>query len=296
MVIDTHAHLNFNAYKNDVDEVIKRTLENNVWMLNVGSQYTTSKKAVEIAEKYPEGVYAAVGLHPIHLETGLVKIKIDPEEIEFKTLEEEFNYEKYKELAKSSRVVAIGEIGLDYYWKPKTKTKIQQFKEKQKNVLCQQIELAQELNLPIIFHCRFAHSDLLKILQSQVSSKNPAPSPKRAGSTRSAGFKLQGVIHCFTGTWQEAKQYMELGLYLGFNGLIFKMNFDEIIKKMPLEKILIETDCPYLTPPQEGEKRNEPVYIKYIAQKIAKIKNLSYQKISEITTENARKLFFENGL
>ncbi|MCL0056709.1 TatD family hydrolase [Dehalococcoidia bacterium] len=287
MVIDTHAHLNFNAYKNDVDEVIKRTLENNVWMLNVGSQYTTSKKAVEIAEKYPEGVYAAVGLHPIHLETGLVKIKIDPEEIEFKTLEEEFNYEKYKELAKSSKVVAIGEIGLDYYWKPKTKTKIQQFKEKQKNVLCQQIELAQKLNLPIIFHCRMAHDDLFEV----INSKFQAPNSKQILNSNNRNSKLRGVIHCFTGTWQEAKQYMELGLYLGFNGLIFKLNlWDDIIKKMPLDKILIETDCPYLTPPQV-KGRNEPIFIKYIAERIAKIKGLNYKKVANIITQNTKQLF-----
>ena len=287
MVIDTHAHLNFNAYKNDVDEVIKRALDNNVWMLNVGSQYTTSKKAVEIAEKYPEGVYAAVGLHPIHLETGLVKIKIDPEEIEFKTLEEEFNYEKYKELAKSSKVVAIGEIGLDYYWKPKTKTKIQQFKEKQKNVLCQQIELAQELNLPIIFHCRMAHDDLFEV----INSKFQAPNSKQILNSNNQNSKLRGVIHCFTGTWQKAKQYMELGLYLGFNGIIFKFNVDEIIRKMPLDKILLETDCPFLTSPKFKEKRNNPLGVKQVAEYVANIKKNSFEKVADVTTQNAKELF-----
>ena len=273
MLIDTHAHLNFNGYKGDFEEVIKRTLDNNVWVINVGSQYETSKKAVEIAEKYPEGIFAAIGLHPIHLETGLVKIKNDEEEVEVNTKEEVFDYEKYKELARSPKVVAIGEIGLDYYYRPKTKRKLELFKEKQKKALLKQLELAKELNLPVIFHCRMAHQDLLKVLK----------------------LKIDGVIHCFTGSWEEAQEYLEMGFYLGFNGIIFKsiegIDFKENIKKTPLDKILIETDCPYLAPPPFLNQRNEPLFVKYIAEKIAKIKDLGYEKISEITTENAKKLF-----
>ena len=280
MLIDTHAHLNFNGYKEDFEEVIKRTLENDVWMINVGSQYETSKKAVEIAEKYPEGIFAAIGLHPIHLETGLVKIKNDEEEVEVNTKEEVFDYEKYKELARSPKVVAIGEIGLDYYYRPKTKRKLELFKEKQKKALLKQLELAKELNLPVIFHCRMAHQDLLKVLKLKIKNEK---------------LKIDGVIHCFTGSWEEAQEYLEMGFYLGFNGIIFKsiegIDFKENIKKTPLDKILIETDCPYLAPPPFLNQRNEPLFVKYIAEKIAKIKDLGYEKISEITTENAKKLF-----
>jgi len=280
MLIDTHAHLNFNGYKGDFEEVIKRTLDNNVWVINVGSQYETSKKAVEIAEKYPEGIFAAIGLHPIHLETGLVKIKNDEEEVEVNTKEEVFDYEKYKELARSPKVVAIGEIGLDYYYRPKTKRKLELFKEKQKKALLKQLELAKELNLPVIFHCRMAHQDLIEVLNSKFKIQKS---------------KIAGVIHCFTGTWEQAGQYLEMGLYLGFNGIIFKsiegIDFKENIKKTPLDKILIETDCPYLAPPPFLNQRNEPLFVKYIAEKIAKIKDLGYEKISEITTENAKKLF-----
>jgi TatD DNase family protein len=132
MLIDTHVHLNFNAYKEDIDQVIKRILENDIWIINIGIQYETSKKAVEIAKNYPQGVYAAIGLHPIYLETGLVKIKKDKEEIENEIKKEDFDYEKYKELAKSEKVVAIGEIGLDYYWKPKTKRKLNLLKKNKK--------------------------------------------------------------------------------------------------------------------------------------------------------------------
>ncbi|MBI2450183.1 MAG: TatD family hydrolase [Candidatus Nealsonbacteria bacterium] len=243
MIIDTHAHVNFNAYKDDSEEVIRRSLAENIWMINVGSQYTTSKRAVEIAGKYKEGVYAAVGLHPIHVG-------------------EEFEYQKYKELANSA--VAVGEIGLDY------KAEYLPFKEKQKEVLLRQVELAREVNLPVIFHCRLAHNDLIRTLeQSNIRT---------------------GVIHCFTGTWGEAQRYIDMGLYLGFNGIIFKMNLDEVIAKAPLDKILLETDCPYLTPPSVFG-RNEPIYTKYIAEKIAKVKNLSYEEIIDATTQNARKLF-----
>jgi len=285
MLIDTHAHVNFNAYKDDSDEVIRRSLAENVWLINVGSQYSTSKRAVEMSEKYEKGVYAAVGLHPIHLETGLVKIKNDKEEIQFPTIEEHFDYEQYKKLAQSQKTVAIGEIGLDYYWKPKTKSKLGLFKEKQAAVLFQQMDLAGELDLPVIFHCRMAHDDLLQILDYKL--KDP-------------DYKLRGAIHCFTGNWGQAQKYIEMGFYFGLNGIIFKMNLDDVIKKIPLEKILIETDCPYLTPllpaealakagPMEG--RNEPIYVKYIAEKIAKIKNLSYEEIASITTQNAKNLF-----
>ncbi len=273
MLIDTHAHVNFSAYKNDADEVIKKSLDNDVWMINIGSQYETSKKAVEITEKYSQGVYAAVGLHPIHLNTGLVKIKFDEEESSFNSREEDFNYEEYRELAKSEKVVAIGEIGLDYYYKPKTKKKLELFKEKQKETFLNQLKLAKDLDLPVIFHCRMAHNDLIGAIKEFNTSK------------------IRGVVHCFTGTWEQAGEYLKMGFYLGFNGIIYKLDLKEIIQKTPLEKILIETDCPYLTPPSAGVKRNEPVYVRYIAEEIAEIKKVSYEKVAKITTENAKTLF-----
>lgn len=269
MLIDTHAHLNFNAYKDDSDKVAKRSLAGDVWMINVGSQYSTSERAVRMAGKYPEGVYAAVGLHPIHLETGLVKIKEDKEEIKFETREETFDCKKYKELALSSKkVVAIGEIGLDYYWKPKSEAKLELFREKQRTVFLNQLNLAKELNLPVILHCRVAHEELLNILNSGI----------------------KGVVHCFTGNWEQADKYLAMGFYLGFNGIIFKLNLDEIIKRAPLERILLETDCPYLTPPQESG-RNEPLFIKHIAQKIADIKGIGYDAVVDAATNNAKNLF-----
>jgi len=255
-LIDTHAHLNFSDYDKDRDEVIKKCLDNNVWMINVGTDYESSKKTIDISEKYSQGIFASVGMHPENIG------------------KEVFNLGKYKELAHSTRssaeahskpsgqakskVVAIGEIGLDYWDCPKTKKKQAEFKEKQKKLFLEQLNLARELNLPVIFHCRKAHNDLLEILDYKLKTKN---------------YKLFGVIHCFTGNWEQAKKYLDMGFYLGFNGIIFKLNLDEIIKKTPLNRILIETDCPYLTPPPM-EGRNEPLYVKYIAEKIAEIKNI----------------------
>ena len=332
MLFDTHSHLNFNAFKNDFNEVIKKSLDENVWIINVGSQYETSKKAVEIANNYKEGVYASIGLHPIHITNRLVSAKNDKEETEFLAKCEDFDKIKYRELALSAnqktegheefkqrrakgpeefkqrraegseeskqrraegseerkrrRVVAIGEIGLDYYYKPKTKAMLELFKENQKQVFLEQLDLARELDLPVIVHCRSAHNDLINILEGyklQVTS-----------------YKLRGVIHCFTGTIEEMKQYIDLGFYIGFNGIIFKLDLDEAIKQCPAEKILIETDCPYLTPlpavalAKAGPKeyvRNEPIFIRYVAEKIAGIKNLSFEEVFDITTKNARKLF-----
>ncbi|PIR02001.1 MAG: hydrolase TatD [Candidatus Nealsonbacteria bacterium CG11_big_fil_rev_8_21_14_0_20_35_11] len=272
MLIDTHAHLNFAAFEKDVKKIIQRSVENDVWMINIGTQYNTSERAVEIADGYKKGVYAAIGLHPLHLEEQ----KLDKSEVgflpKFKTRSEEFDYERYKKLAQSEKVIAVGEIGLDYYYKPKTKRKLEIFKQKQREALLNQLRLAQELDLPVIFHCRMAHDDLIQTIK-QFNN-----------------LTMRGTIHCFTGNWEQAEEYMNMGFYLGFNGIIFKLNLDEIIRKTPLDKILVETDCPYLTPsPMTG--RNEPLYVKYVAEKIAKIKNLSFEEIAKITTQNAKKSF-----
>lgn len=250
-MIDTHAHVNFNAYKNDADEVIRRSLDNNIWIINVGSQYSTSKRAVELAGEHKEGVYAAIGLHPIHARDG-------------------FNYEKYRELSRSPKVVAIGETGLDY------KEEYTSFREEQKEIFLKQLDLAKKLSLPTIFHCRMAHDVLIKIITEQ----------KTAGSG-----KLRGVVHCFTGSWGQAEKYLAMGLYLGFNGIIFKMKLDDIIKKTPLDRILVETDCPYLTPPLASTERNEPIYVRHVAERIAQVKGVACKEISKITTKNAKGLF-----
>ncbi|PIU42975.1 MAG: hypothetical protein CO034_00560 [Parcubacteria group bacterium CG_4_9_14_0_2_um_filter_35_11] len=316
MLIDTHAHLNFSAFDKDRNEVIRRCLEENIWTINIGTNYETSKKGVEISNKYKNGVFATVALHPINLETGLIKRKID--EFEGKHFEEEFDFKKYKNLALgknldfrsaqikglakpstraklgaglvphrnevsgagAKKVVAIGEIGLDYYYKPKTKKKLELFKEKQKDLFLKELTLAKELNLPVILHCRMAHQDLIEVLNSNIQYPTS---------------NIRGVMHGFVGNIEQLKKYLQLGFYIGFNGIIFKkiegINFEENIKKTPLERILLETDCPYLTPPPFESERNEPLYLRYIVQKIAKIKKITSKEITEITIKNTKELF-----
>lgn len=274
MLIDTHSHINFSAFLEDRDEVIKNSLDQGIWMINVGSNWETSKIGAEIAEKWGQGVFSAIGLHPIHIKSGLAKRRVDDWEGQSQE-GEEFEPEKYRKLAQAKKVIAIGEIGLDYYYKPKSKAKFEIFKQNQKEVFVKQLELAQELNLAVIFHCRMAHSDLLELLKDK---------------------KARGVIHCFTGNWDQAEKYIDKGFYLGFTGIIFKLALDEIIKKTPLEKMLIETDCPYLVPPLPSgviskNGRNEPRFVKYIAERIAEIKEESYEEVAEVTFANARALF-----
>jgi len=276
MLIDTHAHLNFVAFNKDREEIIKRCLDDNIWIINVGTNFETSKKAVQIAESSKEGMFASVGLHPINLDTGLVKIKVD--ESEGKHFEKEFNHEEYKKLASSEKVVAIGEIGLDYYWKPKTTKKKELFKQKQKELFLEELKLAKELNLPVILHCRMAHQDLIDVL-----SENSELKPDKA------------VAHSFVGKIDELKNFLNLGFYIGFNGMIYKeikgINFEEVIKNTPLNRLLIETDCPYLVPKIVKADRNESIFVKYIAKTIAEIKKISFEKLAEITTQNAKELF-----
>ncbi len=268
-LIDTHAHLNFKAFDKDRDEVIKRSLEQGVWLINASSNYKTSKLAKEISQQYPAGIFASIGLHPINCVIDLSQA--DEDRLE------ELDIEKYRELAKSKGVVAIGEIGLDYWNEPKGKNRAEVFKNKQKEVFLKQMELAKELGLPVILHCRKAHNDLIEIMCNFYATAQK--------------LHIGGVIHCFTGDWEQAQKYLEMELFLGFNGIIFKMDLNEVIKKIPLEKMLIETDCPFLTPPVLAEQRNEPVNVKYVAQRIAEIKGESLEKIAQITTQNAKELF-----
>lgn len=287
MLIDTHAHVNFSAFKDDADEVIKRTLEAGVFVIDVGSQYSTSKRAVEMAEKYKAGVWAAVGLHPIHL----AKRKVNPDnselsENDFETAGEVFDYEKYLELAKNPKVVAIGEIGLGYHHfaQPRvderfprveagTGDNIEELKNKQKETFLQGIKLANEIGKPIIIHCWDAYEDLYETLKNNLVEK-------------------RGVIHSFVGGYKTAKKFTELGYKIGLNGVItYSDSFNRLIKELNLKDIVLETDCPYLTPiPYKGE-RNEPLYVKYVAEKIAGIKEISADKVAEITTQNAKEVF-----
>jgi TatD DNase family protein len=277
MLIDTHAHVNFKPFRDDADDVIKRSLDAATWMILVGTEYKTSKRTLEYANKFEKGVYASVGLHPIHLQS----LDTADEQYEFSTSGEDFNYDIYEQLASFEKVVAIGEIGLDYYHispaDNPTKTK-----QKQKETFIAQLELAMNLDLPVIIHCRQAHDDMYEILSEY----------RKKYRDKRYFDKSWGVMHCFSGDEDLAWKYFNLGLLISFTGLVtFSMQWDDLLRKIPLDKFLIETDSPFMSPEPFRGKRNEPILVKYVAKHIAEIKGLPVEKIAEVTTKNARNLF-----
>jgi len=276
MLIDTHAHLNFAAYKDDLDEVVGRIQNEGMKVINVGSQYSTSQRAVELCKKYPGTMYAAVGLHPLHL----FKMDVDEAELSFTTRREEFNSEAYEKLTKQPGVVAIGECGPDYFHQPEG-VSVTEFKTKQKWAFLKQIELAKKLDLPVIVHCRGEQNDM-----------HPAYGDVTTILTEASFSKA--VVHCYTGNWEDAKKLLEAGLMISFTGIITYPKtaaLAEVVKKTPLERIMVETDCPYLAPQIVRGKRNEPVYVRYVAARIAEIKGLPYDEVVERTTQNAVTFF-----
>lgn len=266
MLIDTHAHVNFKSFKDDSEEVIKCALDENIQVINVGSQYSTSARAVEMAEKYETGVWACVGLHPDHLKDQ----EWEEEGIKVKTKVEKFDPEKYRELAKSKKVVAIGETGLDYYHGEENK-------EEQKETFRQEIKLAVELDLPVMVHCRNAYKDVLELISEEKKKYDE---------------KLRGTIHSYLGRLSYAEEFTKMGFFVSFNGIItYARDYDKAVRGVDLEYILTETDCPWLTPVPHRGTRNEPSYVKFVAEKIAEIKNVSFEKVADATVKNARKLF-----
>ncbi len=268
-LIDTHAHVNFNAYKDDADEVLKRSLTEGVFVVNVGSQYSTSERAVRMAEKHKIGVWAAVGLHPIYIKENQ---SVESEKRNEKHYREEFDHKKYLELAKNPKVAAIGEMGLDYFH-IREEMATEKIKKKQKEVFLAGIGLANETQKPMIIHCREAYGDLLEILKN-----NP--------------IEKKGVIHCFVGGLKTAWEFIGLGYKIGLNGIItYSASYDRLIREIDLKDIVLETDCPYLSPfPRKGE-RNEPFYVKLVAEKIALLKLMPKDVVADITVENAKKIF-----
>ena len=265
MLIDSHTHLQFPQFDKDRDEVIKRALDNAIWLVNVGADKESSIKAVELANKYKEGVYAAVGVHPHEIRNENLGMRGGT-----------FDYEFLKRLALEPKVVAIGEAGLDYYRNREIQSAELRIKNLQKEIFIKHIELAKEVNKPLMIHCRDAFPDLIEILNSEFLILNSPP----------------GVVHFFTGTLDDAKKLLAMGFYFTFGGLItFNRSFDEIIKFIPMEKILLETDAPYVAPEPYRGKRNEPLYIIETAKKLAEIKGVSFEEICRQTTENAGRIF-----
>src|SRR5690606_3767329 len=252
MLFDTHVHLNDEQFKDDLEEVIARAKANGVeYVVVVGFDRKTIIKALQLADEY-EFIYASVGWHPVDA--------IDMTEEDFVWLEE---------VAAHPKVVALGEMGLDYHWDKSPK-------DIQKKVFRQQISLAKKLQLPIIIHNRDATQDVVQILQEENAQE------------------VGGIMHCFSGSPEVAKQCLELNFYISLGGPVTFKNAKkpkEVAQEVPLDRLLIETDCPYLAPHPFRGKRNEPGYVKLVAEQIAEIKGLSFDEIAETTTRNAKKLF-----
>lgn len=320
MFIDSHAHLNFKEFEKERNDVLKRSFEVEVKkIVNVGSNYKTSHKCVEIVREYSSTrmkssgevlnssrlrsnnnikMFATVGCHPIHLSQDITETaKFDGKEYSFVTKNEKFDSEKYQQLIDDNKdiIVGIGETGLDYFRLDKD---IDKCKQIQREVFKKHVELAIKNNLPLILHCRGsekdpygAYDEMIEILKSYSSSKTRSLSNS---SHICSNDKLRGVAHCFVGNLDQAKEFVKMGFYIGVNGILTFKNSKEVrdvVRQIPLEKILLETDCPFLAPDPYRGKRNEPMYIPVIAQKIADLKEIDVKQVEKQTTKNSEELF-----
>lgn len=252
MLFDTHVHLNDKQFEEDLEEVIQRTKEAGVSnVVVVGFDRPTITRAMELVEGY-DFIYAAVGWHPVDA--------ID-------MTDEDLNW--IEELAAHPKVVAIGEMGLDYHWDKSPK-------DIQKDVFRKQIKLAKKVKLPIIIHNREATADIVEILKEENA------------------HEVGGIMHCFSGSPEIAKECVEMNFYISLGGPVTFKNAKkpkEVAAEIPLDRLLIETDCPYLAPHPFRGKRNEPAYVKLVAEQIAEIKEITLEEVAEATTRNAKKLF-----
>jgi TatD DNase family protein len=253
MLIDTHTHLDDARYDADRDAMIQRARQAGVTaFVTIGCDLTTSRSAVTLADRHAD-IYASIGVHP-H---------------EVKHIRDDW-YDELRRLAQHAKVVAYGEIGLDYHYNHSPpKDQRERFRE--------QIQLARDLHLPVVIHTREAQEDTISILKEEKASE------------------VGGVFHCFSGDAWLAKDALDLGFYLSFSGILTFNNatmLREIAKQTPLDRVLIETDCPYLTPVPHRGKRNEPAFVSHVARQLAEIHpDLSLERIEEATTENAKRLF-----
>lgn len=253
MFIDTHAHLTFPEYQIDLPEVIKRAKEANLEaIINIALDDAAIRSSLRIAEEYPGYIFNAAGLHPQDASEWNEEIP-----------------QKIRELAKDKKIIAIGETGLDYHYKLSPL-------EKQKEVFRKFLQLSQELNLPAVIHSREASKDIMLIIHEENQGK------------------LKGVLHCFSGDMDLAKEALDIGLLISFTGNITFPKADEIrnaAKEIPLDRIMIETDCPFLSPQAFRGKRNEPAYVVKIAEQIAEVKGITLEEVAAQTTKNAKRFF-----
>lgn len=272
---DCHTHVHFAAFKDDSEEVIARASDAGVGMITVGTQLETSIEAVKVAEAH-ENVWAAIGLHPTHTTKSFHDTQeLGEEGKAFTEQGEQFDASRYEALARSPKVVAIGECGLDYFRLDEST------KRRQQHVFIQQIEMANRLGKPLMLHVRparesvnsgNAYEDTIAILKSHA--------------------KVRGDVHFFAGDWGIARQFLELGFTLSFTGVVtFAREYDEVVKNTPLNMLLSETDAPYVAPKPYRGKRNEPAYVVEVVKAIAAIRGEELGYVTETLANNARRVF-----
>lgn len=247
-LIDSHCHLDNERFNDDRGEVLARIEERLEFAVNIGYDLESSKKSVELAEKY-DYIYAVVGVHPTDI-SGYT----DEMEAELEAM------------AKHPKVLAVGEIGLDYHWMTEPK-------EKQQEIFRRQMEMARRAGKPVVIHTREATRDTLDILKEYPD--------------------VRGIVHCYPGSYESAAEIMD-NYYFGVGGVLTFKNskkLKETVEKLPMDRIVVETDCPYLTPEPHRGKRNEPVYVEHIAQRIAEVKGISYEEVVRISNENTKKAY-----
>ena len=251
MIFDTHAHYDDEQFDADREELLDSMAEQGVGtIVNVSASYPSCEQVTEMVQKYPF-MYAAVGVHPDHVGD----------------LNEE-TFARMKKLFANDKVIAVGEIGLDYYWDNESH-------DLQKAWFLRQLELARELDLPVLIHSREAAADTMDIMKEHAEG-------------------MSGVIHCYSYSKEMAREYVKMGFYIGVGGVVTFKNarkLKETVVEIPLTSIVLETDCPYLAPEPNRGKRNNSAYIRYVAEEIAKIKGITYEEVVAQTEENARKMY-----
>jgi TatD DNase family protein len=274
--LDAHTHAQFSGYDADRAEVFARAQEADVYMVNAGTQRETSLRAVNLTEEYPVGVYAAIGLHPIHTS----KSYHDEKELgggeaakAFTSRGEIFDYDYYRALALHPKTLAIGECGLDYFHFNDDEPRDVQIK-KQKDALLAQLTLARDVQKPIMIHCRDAFHELIPFLKLHGADSKP------------------GIIHFFTGTKDDALALLDLGFSFTFGGVVtFTHDYDAAIAAIPIDRILSETDAPYVAPVPFRGKRNEPAYVVHTVAKLAELKGVSQTEMKTQIWTNAQRIF-----
>ena len=258
-IFETHAHYEDVKFDSDREELLASLPKQNIeYVINVGSNLETTNKSIELAKQY-DYIYAAIGVHPS-----------DVEELD------ESSYDVLEKAAKFEKTVAIGEIGLDYYW-----DKEPAVQAKQREWFKRQMLLAKQHNLPVIIHSRDAAEDTMRVMKEVKAEEIP------------------GVIHCYSYSVEMAKEFVKMGYYIGIGGVLTFKNakkLKEVAAEIPLERILLETDCPYMAPEPHRGERNSSLYLPYVVEKLAEIRNISKEEIISTTNQNARKLFLSGGV